>query len=379
MTRHQPFPGMNLIQSLKMKLKIIIFILPVLPAIFSLWGCSGMGPVVLEQSRNNYNIAIQKTNDEQLLLNLVRLKYRDTPFFMEVSSVATQFTFSASANASATLPEHSPNIFGLGAGAAMTERPTISYSPLQGEKFIQRFLSPISLKTISLLFHSGWRVDRIFRVCFQHINRIKNAPTASGPTPEFAPEYEDFAHIAGLLQNLKSRGGLEAEYGIHENSPVFILHISEEALEWPETGKLMKFFNLPLGTNRLVLSGHSKDKPPGFLRVETRSLLGAMFYLSQSIEVPLKDQEMGKVTQTKDRSGKLFDWKKVTGDLIRVRSNSGFYDQSAVAVKYPGSWFYIDDSDLTSKSTFSMLGQIFSLQAGKSKSVVPVLTLPIGQ
>ena len=104
-----------------------------------------------------------------------------------------------------------------------------------------------------------------------------------------------------------------------------------------------------------------------------------MFYLSQSIEVPLKDQEMGKVTQTKDRSGKLFDWKKVTGDLIRVRSNSGFYDQSAVAVKYPGSWFYIDDSDLTSKSTFSMLGQIFSLQAGKSKSVVPVLTLPIGQ
>ncbi len=371
---------MNLIQPLKMKLKIIPFIFPVLPALFSLWGCSGMGSVVLEQGRNSYNIAIQKTNDEQLLLNLVRLKYRDTPFFLEVSSVATQFTFSASANASATLPEGpSANVFGLDAGAAVTERPTVSYSPLQGEKFIQRFLSPISLKTISLLFHSGWRVDRIFRVCFQHINRIKNAPGASGPTPEFAPEYEDFAAIARQLRNLQSRGGLETEYGIHENSPVLMLHISEEALEWPETGKLMKFFNLPLGTNRLVLSGHSKDKPPGFLKVETRSLLGAMFYLSQSVEVPLKDREMGKVTLTKDKSGKPFDWKRVTGDLLRVRSNSGFHDQSAVAVKYRGSWFFIDDSDLTSKSTFSMLGQIFSLQAGKSKSVAPVLTLPIGQ
>ena len=34
-------------------------------------------------------------------------------------------------------------------------------------------------------------------------------------------------------------------------------------------------------------------------------------------------------------------------------------ENAATAIFYRGSWFYIDDSDLDSKSTFSMLGQIF--------------------
>ena len=43
-------------------------------------GCTKYGPVFLHSERSQYNQAIQKTNDEQLLLNLVRLKYHDTPF-----------------------------------------------------------------------------------------------------------------------------------------------------------------------------------------------------------------------------------------------------------------------------------------------------------
>jgi hypothetical protein len=31
--------------------------------------------------RVNYNLTLQSTTDEQMLLNLVRLKYRDTPIF----------------------------------------------------------------------------------------------------------------------------------------------------------------------------------------------------------------------------------------------------------------------------------------------------------
>jgi hypothetical protein len=49
-----------------------------------------------------------------------------------------------------------------------------------------------------------------------------------------------------------------------------------------------------------------------------------------------------------------------------------------VAVQYRGSWFYIDDSDLSSKSTFNLLGQLFELQAGEAGGSVPLLTLPIG-
>lgn len=45
--------------------------------------CAGVGHNRIEGERSNYNIAIQRSNDEQLLLNLVRLRYRDTPFFLK--------------------------------------------------------------------------------------------------------------------------------------------------------------------------------------------------------------------------------------------------------------------------------------------------------
>lgn len=55
-------------------------------------------------------------------------------------------------------------------------------------------------------------------------------------------------------------------------------------------------------------------------------------------------------------------------------------DRSAglVTVKYPGQWFYVDDSDLDSKSTLMLIGQLFSLVAVEGQSDSPLLTLPLG-
>ena len=53
-------------------------------------GCSVVGPASVRTGRADYNTAIQQTNAEQLLLNLVRLRYRDVPYFLEVASVSTR-------------------------------------------------------------------------------------------------------------------------------------------------------------------------------------------------------------------------------------------------------------------------------------------------
>ena len=102
-------------------------------------GCSGMGAKILPSDRSRYNIAIQESNKEQLLLNLARLKYRDAPFFLEVKGVAAQFSYGASVDSSNTFPESGLNIFGLSAGATIRESPTVIYAPLQGEKFKKDF------------------------------------------------------------------------------------------------------------------------------------------------------------------------------------------------------------------------------------------------
>ena len=116
-----------------------------------------------------------------------------------------------------------------------------------------------------------------------------------------------------------------------------------------------------------------------FLRVETRSLLGMLYYLSQAVEVPERDLQKGKVMVTRDELGRPFDWKEVLGNAVKIESRKTRPAEPAVAVRYRGRWFFIDDSDLESKSTFSMLSQIFALQAGKAEGIVPVLTLPVGR
>ena len=180
---------------------------------FFLNGCSGLGPSTLKGNRYNYNTTIQRSNDQQLLLNLVRLKYRDTPYFLEVNSVAAQFKFRANADADATLQDGVKGLFGFGVGASVEENPTISYAPLQGEQFIQRFLSHIPLQNIFLLTRSGWSFERIFRVCLERVGGLKNAPTASGPTPVIAPVYRDFAEAALLIRKSRSAGHPRMEGG----------------------------------------------------------------------------------------------------------------------------------------------------------------------
>jgi len=359
----------------------IVRIAPILVIIFLvlILGCAKLGPTTLKSERSNYNLAVQRTNDEQLLLNLARLKYRDTPFFMEVSSVATQFTLSTSANASTTLEDGVKGLFGLGGSVGMVERPTVTYSPLQGDKFIQRVLSPLPLQTITLLYHSGWSIERIFQLCFQRMNNIKNAPGASGPTPKRAPQFKKFLAAIKHLGELQSQDVLNLSYNNENESPQIILHITDEGKNLEAAQEFARALNIEPGRKKYVITFSPKQNESEQIRVVTRSLLGVLFYLSQGVEAPEQDVKEGKVTRTLKKSGEVFDWKEVTGELLRVRSKSNRPDNATLRVFYRGTWFFIQDSDLKSKSTFSLLSQIFSLQAGKIKDTTPLLTLPVGQ
>ncbi len=345
---------------------------------FLLNGCSGLGPSTLKGNRFNYNTTIQTSNDQQLLLNLVRLKYRDTPYFLEVNSVAAQFKFRANADGSATLVEAVKGVFGIGLGVSVEENPTVSYSPLQGEQFIQRFLSHIPLQNIFLLTRSGWSFERILRVCLERVGDLKNAPTASGPTPEIAPIYEEFVEVANLIRKLQLKDAHTLFLGTSGKTPALIFQFEKKANRFPELQKLNTLFGLPPENLRFVLTTHPSDDNPQHVRIETRSLLGMMYYLSHGVESPEEDRASGKVTLTRYSSGKPFDWADVTGDILKIHSQSSRPAQAAMSVYYRDNWFYIDDSDLQSKSTFSLLAQIFSLQSGNAKDMGPQLTLPLG-
>ncbi len=326
-------------------------------------GCTKYGPGFLQSERSQYNQAIQQTNDEQLILNLVRLKYHDSPLFMEVSNIASQFTLQNDISITTQLQAGAKGIFTPDAGTFVEERPTVSYSPLHGEDFVKSVLTAVSLKTVALLFHSGWSIERVFKVCLQRIDKLKNAPSASGPTPKIAPKTKKFFQAVKYLQKLQVQGGLNLAYRVSDGEPQLVIHISEAFMNSQPANQFARSINATVGKASYFFETPSmKDKQS--TDIVTRSLLGIMFYLSQAVEVPEPDLEEGRVVVTKTDNGGVFNWTEITGGLLRIHNSQKRPEDASLLIFYRNYWFYIDDSDLISKSTFSLLAQIYALQAG---------------
>ncbi len=342
-------------------------------------GCIGIGPKSVKNDRYSYNTEIQKSNNQQLLLNLVRLKYRDTPYFLEVSSIASQFTLKSNANAAATLQDGVKGLFGFGAKTEVEESPTITYAPLRGEQFITRFLAQVSLESVFLLFQSGWNIDQILRICLNRMGSLRNAPSASGPTPAYAPVFKDFVRASRLIRQLQLKDALTVSLERNQTVPELVFEVNGGMQDSAEVIVLNTLLGLPPDNSKFILSTvTSNHDSESRIQISTRSLLGIMYYLSNAVVPPKAHREAGKITLTLDGQGKEFNWDEVTGDILKIPSQQDEPAAAAVAVDYRDHWFYIYDSDLTSKSTFSLLAQIFSLQAGNVREIGPLLTLPIG-
>ena len=351
--------------------KVILLGLTVL---FLLSGCGGMVQHSFKQSSLGFNKALQHAVSEQMLLNLVRLRYGESPVFLEVTSISSQYSFSGSLSTGADLKE-GPDSYSLGLGFSYTEKPTFTFIPLQGEKFARRLLSPIPIDHLILLLNSGWRADRVLRLCVQSLNGIPNAPTASGPTPKEAPEFKTFLDLTRKLEILRKKRKLHFLY-IQQEGKTFpaLVFLGDDPLI-AEVRKILGLKEAPY----YPLVGPEAERTSSVIQIETRSLIGVLFYLSQGIEVPKEDLKTGRVVLTQYPDGRPFSWNTLLGDLFHVYHKNSLPSDAVIAVKYRNHWFYIPDQDISTKSTFILLQQLFALEASKGKGVSPILTLPIGQ
>jgi hypothetical protein len=339
-----------------------------------LTGCITVGPKLVSGSRTDYNVVLRQADDEQMLLNLVRLRYRDRSMFLELSALNTQFSVTSEVEAGSEFGRIN-DFYGLGGTVTLEEAPTVSYTPLRGADFVQRVLTPISLETLILLDTSGWNTERVVRLLVDRMNQLENAKGANGPTPMQTPDYKEFKRMAFLLRQLEWDGLVIG--AVYENQ--IVLNFEPEALQRTEYMELVDM--LDLNPDQLIFPltvgvglGNGTD-----INLRFRSFSGVMYFLSQSVQVPEADTAAGRVTITKNAEGDIFDWQQVTNGLMTIKSSPKQPKNAAVAVFYRNSWFYIDDSDLDSKSTFSLLGQVYQLQAGNTKSIAPTLTLPVGR
>ncbi|MBA4064261.1 MAG: hypothetical protein C0501_11205 [Isosphaera sp.] len=402
-------------------------------------GCA-LGPRALEETHGRYNEAYRQVDSEELLRNIVRLRYGDPPAEVEVTGIAAQYELSAGAEARPFFGTESvsgPFFRSFSrvlpfAAAGGANRPTLTLTPIHSGETVARYLQPITPEGIIFLAETSWPVSTVFRLWVEGVNGVPNAPSASGPTRSFAPEYAEFRRVADLFQELQDRGELtfrkvevedpgdpiaadrvtgealvEARKAGYEyrltpdrkawqlvtRSRRLFLDLSPKALEGPEYRELVRLLNLRPGLARYEVTRSAVgfvDPPPGAPpsdRVElvTRSLIQVFFYAAHGVEVPAEHLAAGVAKPTLEPDGRVFDWRAVTGGLFAVKACRGKRPPAgaAVAVRYRGYWFYVDDTDHATKSTFVLLGPSRQLDlgapAGDRKGGRPVLTLPVGR
>ncbi|MCB1085228.1 MAG: hypothetical protein KDK60_03915 [Chlamydiia bacterium] len=341
--------------------------------------------------RTAYNTAAQNTTNQELLLNLVRLRYSDTPYFLELNGITTQFNFSGKINPKIKIPGFdSSSPTEIGAEFGWSNQPTIQYSPLEGKDFAIQLMQPLDLRIIQGLIFTGWDVDRVFRLLIQNMADLPNAISASGPIPRTPPYYKKFLECLRLLRKFQEQGQLQigVRYIPHDNKD-----ISEEdacsrrpnaiQISFPVNGQdsdeladLLE--GIKKSEGRYVLNMRQAFNKQAELGILTRSLLSTMYYLSLGVDVPPRDIAAGTVAVTMNEDGTCFDWHEVISDLIDIRWSAHYPQSPYLAVAYRGNWFYIDDSDINSKRTFVLLQQVYNLQARQQEKESPILSIPLG-
>lgn len=383
-------------------------------------GCTtGLGPKTLRTERPEYNRQLLRSHNAEMLLNVVRLRYNESPLFLQVGSMVANYKYEAGFSGGAGFGAGNGGTSGsFGGNLDYREQPTITYSPLIGEEFAQRMLTPLPLESIMLFEQSGWSANRLMLVGVQQINEVYNAPTSAGPTPRTEPDYEAFLDLAERLERLRDAGlvgfnwefpsagkgptgrapharassAAKASTGPSKESagteaspppgglPRIWLHEPGDPADplAADVAAVRRILDLPPGLDEYELDGFPFARKPDVVGIRCRSLLGIMFFLSQAVEVPPEHVAAGLVTVTKAKDGRPFDWRRLTDRILTIHSQKTEPQDAFVAVRDRGWWFYVADDDPDSKATFALLDVLYSLQQATGHGKMPVLTLPVG-
>ena len=345
---------------------------------------SRLGPRTIPGARFDYNERIARSQNDQLLLNLVRLRYRDTPVFLDVGTVIAQYTLDARVGVLPTLNVEGTDSaeFGVDLGGRYSEQPTITYQPISGAEFTRRLLTPISAQTIILLSQSGWSIERLLMCCVDSINGVTNAPVASGPTPSRIPDNSKFREAARLLRELQLPGSLDFMLAQDRESGETSIRIRRPDAD-PDMEdtlrRLREILSLDPAHETFRLTTRSAKLSPDAIVLTGRSLLGALFFLSHSVDPPETHKSRGLVTVIKDAESRNADWDTVSGNLLKVASSESPPAGAFVRIRYRAHWFYIADADLNSKATFNLLTYLLSLQSAGQEGLDAMLTVPVGE
>jgi len=340
-----------------------------------LTGCAGLGPATVSRDRFDYTEAISDSWKHQMLLNMVKIRYGDSPVFLDVSSVISQYQIAGQINLGGTFnnnPWSTSQI--LGGSGTYVDRPTITYSPILGDKFARSLMAPIPPPAILSLLQAGYPADLVFRMLVSEVNGIRNRFGGAARARSADPV---FYALIGKMRRIQAAGNMGMRITTKEKEQAALLVL--RGPRDPETESLSTEVRTILGLDpaandfNVVYGAIPRNNHE--IAILTRSFLEVIIDQAANIEVP--DVHVGE-----KRVGPTFVEKATTGEkvlpLIRVQSSPGKPGDPFISVPYRNVYFYIDDRDMMSKTIFSFLMFISTLIETGEKGTVPIVTIPTG-
>jgi hypothetical protein len=326
--------------------------------------------------RSGYSSAIGDSWKRQTLLNIVKLRYVDPPIFVDVGQIVAGYSLQTGVSAGGTLSTERAiqgNYLSASGQAIYTDRPTITYVPLTGNKFIRGLMTPLPPASVFFTIQSGWPADAVLFASVASLNGLKNQETSIAGV---SPPDPDFLRALQLMRKIQLSGGMSMRVQTDvQKRETTLLTVRGKDLppELVEYGReVRRLLHLDPDAEEFKLVFGSTPANNQEVAVITRSMMQQMSTMASQVEVPPED-----VTQGRAAPG----WESVSANtnavrLIQIKCSKTKPADAFVTVDYRNHWYWIDDRDLKSKRVFSFMMMLFTLADTGEKENLPLITIP---
>jgi hypothetical protein len=300
----------------------------------------------------------------------------DPPTFVDVGQIVAGYSLDTAVTLGGNLSSEGAiqgNSLSTGGSARFTDRPTITYVPLTGAKFIRALMTPLPPDSIFFTVQSGWPANAVFFASVAVMNGLKNQETSlNGVTP---PDPE-FMRALELLRKIQLSGAVALRVRQNEQKQESTLltfrskDIPEQTLA--DIKELRGLLRLDPEATEFELVFGATATNNREVALQTRSMLHIMATMAGQVEVPERDVVEGRASP-----GFVANAPGAEGTrLITIHNSKSKPADAYVTVGYRNHWFWIDDRDLKSKRAFAFMEMLFTLAAPTEKDNLPLLTIP---
>jgi len=332
--------------------------------------CGSYGPRTMDRDQINYGNSIGDTWKNQMLANIVKIRFVDMPVFVDVGSIVSGYTLSTTVNGRLGFSDSfvGGNSQGLGASGTYTDRPTITYMPKTGDDYLRAILEPVSPSNLLALIQAGYSSELLFTWAVEAINGVHNWSVTKRKDSRADPEFIEYVQ---LMQELQTLGAVGFELTTNEdNKSAIVFRLKKEGLADSTVEKSRRVGEIiGLDPNRdqfrVIYAPFKSD--PDTLSIQTRSVIQMLSAMAGFIDVPAERAAYAVPG---------YDFSGTSQRPFRVHSAEDKPDDSFAQVRYEGYWYWIENSDLLSKRVFTLMLFMTTLTNQAKDANAPVLTIP---